>query len=97
MAYAHGKGVIHCDIKPANMMLSPLGVVKLMDFGIAKAAADRTLTTVGTVMGSLAYMPPEQIRAEPLDVRSDLYSLGASLYEMVTGKRPFRTLHCSLY
>lgn len=90
LSYAHGKGIIHRDIKPANMMLTPAGVIKLMDFGIAKASADQRLTRTGTTMGSLAYMSPEQIRAEPLDARSDLYSLGASLYEIVTSRRPFQ-------
>lgn len=88
--YAHGRGVIHRDIKPANMMLTPGGVVKLMDFGIAKGATDRRLTMTGTTMGSLYYMSPEQIQGTAgLDARSDLYSMGVSLYELVTGKRPF--------
>ena len=90
LAYAHQQGVIHRDIKPANMMLMPDGTVKLMDFGIAKGAADRKLTMTGTTMGSLYYMSPEQIRGvQTLDPRSDLYSVGVSLYELVTGKRPF--------
>lgn len=90
LAYAHQRGVIHRDIKPANMMLTPGGTVKLMDFGIAKAAADRRLTMTGTTMGSLYYMSPEQIKGEQtLDARSDLYSVGVSLYELVTGKHPF--------
>ena len=90
LAYAHQRGVIHRDIKPANMMLMPDGTVKLMDFGIAKGAADRKLTMTGTTMGSLYYMSPEQIRGEQtLDLRADLYSVGVSLYELVTGKRPF--------
>jgi serine/threonine-protein kinase len=88
--FAHSHGVIHRDIKPANMMLTPEGVVKLMDFGIAKAATDRKLTMTGTTLGSLYYMSPEQIQgAQTLDGRSDLYSVGVSLYELVTGKRPF--------
>ena len=88
--HAHAKGVIHRDIKPANMMLTPARVVKLMDFGIAKAASDRKLTVTGTTMGSLYYMSPEQIQGSTsLDARSDLYSVGVSLYELVTGKRPF--------
>src|SRR5207244_9264236 len=88
--YAHSRGVVHRDIKPANMMLTPGGVVKLMDFGIAKAATDQKLTMTGTTVGSLYYMSPEQIQgATALDARSDLYSLGVSFYELVTGKRPF--------
>jgi serine/threonine-protein kinase len=90
LAYAHHAGVIHRDIKPANMMLTTDGVVKLMDFGIAKGAGDRRLTMTGTTMGSLYYMSPEQIQGSPtLDVRADLYSVGVSLYELATGRRPF--------
>src|SRR5205085_6276665 len=90
LEYAHSRGVVHRDIKPANMMLTPEGVVKLMDFGIAKATTDQKLTMTGTTVGSLYYMSPEQIQgATVLDARSDLYSLGVSLYELVTGKRPF--------
>src|SRR5437868_11669561 len=83
------QNVIHRDIKPANMMLTPQGVIKLMDFGIARAGEDRSLTMTGTTMGSLSYMSPEQVKGEPTDARSDLYSVGVSLYEMVTGQRPF--------
>lgn len=90
LSYAHKRGVIHRDIKPANMMLTPDGVIKLMDFGIARSGNDQTLTAAGTTLGSLYYMSPEQVKGEPTDARSDLYSLGVSLYEMVTGKRPFR-------
>ena len=90
LGYAHQRGVIHRDIKPANMMLTAKGTVKLMDFGIAKAAADRQLTMTGTTLGSLYYMSPEQIKGTAtLDARSDLYSVGVSLYEIVTGKKPF--------
>jgi eukaryotic-like serine/threonine-protein kinase len=90
LAYAHKQNIIHRDIKPANMMLTPLGVVKLMDFGIARSSTDGSLTTTGTTLGSLNYMPPEQVRGEAADARSDIYSFGVSLYEMLTGKLPFR-------
>ncbi|HEX3354533.1 MAG TPA: protein kinase [Terriglobales bacterium] len=89
VSYAHKQNVIHRDIKPANMMLTPQGVIKLMDFGIARGGEDRSLTMTGTTMGSLSYMSPEQVKGEPTDARSDLYSVGVSLYEMVTGQRPF--------
>jgi serine/threonine-protein kinase len=89
LSYAHGKGVIHRDIKPANMMLTPQGVVKLMDFGIARSTQDLGMTATGTTLGSLDYMSPEQVKSEPTDARSDLYSVGVSLYEMVTGHRMF--------
>jgi serine/threonine-protein kinase len=90
LSYAHKQNIIHRDIKPANMMLMPDGVVKLMDFGIARSASDRSLTMTGTTLGSLNYMPPEQVKGDPADNRSDLYSLGVSLYEMVTGQLPFQ-------
>jgi serine/threonine-protein kinase len=90
LGYAHSQGVIHRDIKPANMMLTPKNVIKLMDFGIAKSKTDRKLTMTGTTLGSLYYMPPEQVQGTDLDPRSDLYSVGVSLYEMVTGSRPFK-------
>jgi serine/threonine-protein kinase len=89
VSYAHQQHVIHRDIKPANMMLTPQGVIKLMDFGIARAGEERSLTMTGTTMGSLSYMSPEQVKGEATDARSDLYSVGVSLYEFVTGQRPF--------
>ena len=89
--YAHKQHVVHRDIKPANMMVTPAGVVKLMDFGIARAKGDQTLTAVDTTTGSLGYMSPEQVHGKPTDGRSDLYSVGISLYEMVTGERPFKS------
>jgi flagellin-like hook-associated protein FlgL len=90
LSYAHRQHVIHRDIKPANMMLTPDGTVKLMDFGIARAQNETNkLTHTGTTLGSLNYMSPEQVKGEATDERSDLYSLGISLYEMVTGKKPF--------
>jgi serine/threonine-protein kinase len=89
LAYAHGRGVVHRDIKPANIMITDAGVAKLMDFGIARVEADSRLTQTGAAVGSLAYMSPEQINGSNPDPRSDIYSLGITLYEMVTGKRPF--------
>src|SRR5215471_10377894 len=86
--YAHQRGVVHRDIKPANMMLLSDGKIKLLDFGIAKAT-DNRLTVTGTTLGSLYYMSPEQIQGGQVDVRSDVYSVGVSLYELVTGKKPF--------
>ncbi len=90
LSYAHQQHVIHRDIKPANMMLTPGGTVKLMDFGIARTENEPTLLTApGSTLGSMNYMSPEQVQGERTDERSDLYSLGISLYEMVTGERPF--------
>jgi serine/threonine protein kinase len=90
LSYAHKHNIIHRDIKPANMMLTPQGGVKLMDFGIARSGTDGSLTSTGTTLGSLNYMPPEQVRGEAADARSDLYSFGISLYELLTGKLPFQ-------
>jgi serine/threonine-protein kinase len=90
LSYAHRQHVIHRDIKPANMMLTPDRKVKLMDFGIARSGTEtKKLTTTGSTLGSLSYMSPEQVKGEPVDERSDLYSVGISLYEMVTGQKPF--------
>ncbi|HUR37740.1 MAG TPA: protein kinase, partial [Terriglobales bacterium] len=90
LSYAHQRKVIHRDIKPANMMLTPDGTVKLMDFGIARTEDEpNKLTAPGSTLGSMNYMSPEQIKGENTDERSDLYSLGISLYEMVTGAKPF--------
>ena len=90
LSYAHRQQVIHRDIKPANMIVTPGRTLKLMDFGIARVGQDSTLTRTGTTMGSLHYMSPEQVKGLTIDERSDLYSLGVSLYEMVTGRRPFQ-------
>jgi serine/threonine protein kinase len=86
---AHAKQIVHRDIKPANIMLTPEGIVKLMDFGIARSGNDMGLTMAGTTLGSVSYMSPEQIRCETIDGRSDIYSVGVSLYESITGQRPF--------
>jgi serine/threonine protein kinase len=90
LSYAHQQNIIHRDIKPANIMLTTQGTVKLMDFGIARSSKDGSLTSTGTTLGSLNYMPPEQVRGEAADARSDIYSFGVTLYEMLTGKLPFR-------
>ena len=86
--YAHKEGVVHRDIKPANIMLTSKGAVKLMDFGIARSSNDQQLTQTGATLGSIYYMSPEQVRGASVDHRSDLYSVGIVLYEMVTGIRP---------
>lgn len=89
LAYAHRHGTIHRDIKPANIMLDPQGRAVLMDFGIVKIVGSTTHTAAGAVVGTARYMSPEVIRGEPLDERSDLYSLGVTLFEMVSGEPPF--------
>lgn len=89
LGYAHSRNIVHRDVKPANIILAPGGQAKLMDFGVAKLVEDHQLTATGATLGSLFYMSPEQIRGEQIDGRSDLYSVGITLYELVTGKRPF--------
>jgi eukaryotic-like serine/threonine-protein kinase len=89
LSYAHGRGVVHRDIKPANIMVTSQGVVKLMDFGIAKSNLDKDLTLPGTTMGSMYYMSPEQARSGTVDARSDIYSVGIVMYELFAGRRPF--------
>ena len=88
---AHAAGIVHRDIKPANVMLTPTGEVKVMDFGIARAIADTAgaMTQTAAVIGTAAYLSPEQARGEHVDARSDLYSAGCLLYELVAGAPPF--------
>jgi serine/threonine-protein kinase len=91
LAYSHAHGIVHRDIKPANVMLTRAGDVKVMDFGIARAVADQsaTMTATSAVIGTAQYLSPEQARGEQVDARSDLYSTGCLLYELLTGRPPF--------
>ncbi|MFN5602828.1 MAG: protein kinase domain-containing protein, partial [Acidimicrobiaceae bacterium] len=92
LAYAHRNNVVHRDIKPANILISDDGNVKVVDFGIARAldaAHDEGLTQDGAVMGTATYFSPEQAKGESLDARSDIYSVGVLLYELITGQPPF--------
>jgi serine/threonine-protein kinase len=89
--YSHRNGIVHRDIKPANVMITPAGAVKVMDFGIARAMASNaaTVTQTAAVIGTAQYLSPEQARGEPVDARSDVYSTGCLLYELITGNPPF--------
>ncbi len=90
LAYAHDHDIVHRDVKPSNILIDAAGQVKVTDFGIAKMGGQNTeLTIAGSVMGSPQYLSPEQIRGEELDGRSDVFSLGVVLYELLSGKRPF--------
>lgn len=92
LAYAHAQGIVHRDIKPSNVMVDSRGKVKLADFGIAAATDEISVTATGQIIGTPEYMSPEQARGEAMDGRSDLYSLGIVLYEMLTGTTPFERL-----
>jgi eukaryotic-like serine/threonine-protein kinase len=89
LGHAHHEGLVHRDMKPENLLVTREGVVKVADFGLARAYADGRVTQAGAVTGTVQYLAPEQIRGEPADPRSDLYSLGIVAYELLTGKLPF--------
>ena len=90
LAHAHSLGVVHRDLKPANIMFTESGTVKVMDFGIARVVGTEHLTSAGFMMGTPAYMAPEQVLGEDIDARADLYAMGVVLYHLLTGQLPFK-------
>jgi serine/threonine protein kinase len=89
LQHAHGAGLVHRDVKPGNLLLREDGVLKIADFGIARAAGSTRLTQLGTVLGTAAYLAPEQAAGEEVTAAADIYSLGAVLYELLTGRPPY--------
>jgi len=89
LQYAHEKGIVHRDIKPGNIVLMRDGSVKVVDFGIAHLA-DQTITRTGMVLGTVSYMSPEQLNGQPVDARTDIFSVGIVFYVLLTGKLPFQ-------
>jgi len=90
---AHQKGIVHRDVKPENIMVTEEGLVKIMDFGLAKVIGGTNMTVAGTTMGTISYMSPEQVRGDAVDQRSDIWALGVVLFEMIAQKTPFRGEH----
>ena len=93
LAAAHEKGIVHRDIKPENIMIRKDGIVQVMDFGLAKLMGVSRLTKQGSTVGTLGYMSPEQVQGQETDHRSDIFSFGVLLYEMLTGRSPFNGAH----